>query len=415
MSRIVITGVGAMTPIGNTAPEFWKNLKKGISGAGQITLFDASDFRSKIACEVKGFEPSRYMSKKTVRRIERSTQLSIATAQEALTDAQVEIMADKAATVGICLNTGGGGLPFMSPTTFRHAEKGPNKHYPYTITSIMTNAESGILSIEIGASGPVLTTTLACASGNYAFIEAYHLLQRGEAEVMVAGGSEACLSPVIYGAFNSIGATSTRNDEPQRASRPFDAERDGFVPSEGCVVMIMEKEERAKARRAKIYAEVLGGRITGDAYHITAPRPDGEGAIRAMGTAIESCGLSIDDIDIIYAHGTSTPLNDEAETKAIKAVFGERAYQIPITATKSMLGHALGSSGAMSALAAVYGFQDGIIPPTINYETPDPVCDLDYVPNDARQQQTNVALINAFGFGGHNVVLVLKRYNDSEK
>jgi len=290
-------------------------------------------------------------------------------------------------------------------------EKGPRVVRPFLVPSVMANASSCLVSIETGATGPVLTSTLACASGNYAIIEAYHLLQRGEADVMLAGGTEAGISPLITAAFARMQAVSIRNDDPAGASRPFDSGRDGFVPGEGGVVLLLETEEHAKARDAKIYAEVLGGSLTGDAYHFIAPHPEGIGAIRATKRAIKSAGLSPEDVDVIFAHGTSTSLNDAAETKVIKVVFGERAYKIPVPATKSMVGHMLGAAGAISALAAVLSFRDGVLPPTINLTDPDPACDLDYVPLKARQQQTNVALVNAFGFGGQNVVLALKRYD----
>lgn len=410
MSKVVITGLGAITPIGNDVPTSWENLKNGVSGADKMARFDAVDHPTKVSCEIKDFNPNGYMDRKVARRLALSTQYSIVAAKQALEDANFTVTDDNCTRVGVAINTGGGGLDMVEDAAHLLAEKGPRSASPFLVPTIMANAASCLVSIETGAGGPILTSTLACASGNYAFIEAFHFLNRGEADVMITGGVEGGISPLIAGALARMQATSTRNDDPIRASRPFDGDRDGFVQGEGGIVMILETEEHAKARNAKIYAEVLGGALTGDAYHITAPHPDGWGATRAMRNAIKNAGISVDDVDVIYAHGTSTPLNDAAETKVIKSVFGERAYQIPISATKSMVGHMLGGAGSISTLAAVMAFNTGIIPPTINHTTPDPVCDLDYVPNEARKLQTNVALINAFGFGGQNVVLVVKRY-----
>lgn len=414
MSKVVVTGLGALSPIGNNVATTWQNLKQGVSGADKITRFDPVDHPTRIACEVKNFDPGHYMDHKMARRLARSTQYSIAIAKQALIDSGFEITPENAERVGVTINTGGGGLDAIEDAAHLLAEKGPRSASPFLVPTVMANAVSCLVSIETGAGGPILTSTLACASGNYAFIEACHLLKRGEADVIIAGGVEAGISALISGALGRMQATSTRNDDPTRASRPFDGDRDGFVQGEGGVAMILELEDHAKARGAKIYAEILGGALTGDAYHITAPHPEGWGATRAMRNAIVNCGLTINDVDVIYAHGTSTPLNDAAETKVIKNVFGERAYQIPVSATKSMVGHMLGGAGAISALAAIMAFNDGIIPPTINYTTPDPQCDLDYVPNVARQVQTNVALINAFGFGGQNVVLAVKRYPNNQ-
>jgi len=410
MTRVFITGLGAITPIGNDVETFWENMLKGVSGAGIITQFDATDFSAQVACEVKDFDPTQYMSRKVARRLVRSTQFAVAAARQALADGNFEITEENAEMVGVTINTGGGGLSMLEAATHQMHEKGPRVVSPFLVPSVMANAASCLVSIETGATGPVLTSTLACASGNYAIVEAYHMLRRGEADVMLAGGAEAGISPIITAAFGRMQAVSTRNDDPAAASRPFDAERDGFVPGEGGVVMLLETEEHAKARGAKIYAEVLGGSLTGDAYHVTAPHPEAKGATRATKRALKSAGLQPTDVDVIYAHGTSTSLNDAAETKVIKNVFGDYAYKIPVPATKSMVGHMLGAAGAISALAAVLGFRDGILPPTINLTHPDPDCDLDYVPNSARKQQSNIALINAFGFGGQNVVLVLKRY-----
>ena len=412
MTRVFITGLGAVTPIGNDVPAFWENAVNGVSGGARIAAFDATDRPTQVACEVKDFDPEIYLSRKDVRRLARSIQFAIAATKQALSDADFEITAQNSDEVGVMINTGGGGIDLMEYGTRLIDEKGARSIGPFLVPSVMPNAPSCLVSIHTGATGPILTSVLACASGNYAFVEAFHLLQRGEAQVMITGGTESVISSVISAAFGRMGATSERNDDPAGASRPFSADRDGFVQGEGAVVMVLETEDHARARGAHIYAEVLGGSLTGDAYHVTAPRPDGAGAVRAMRNAIKWSGLTEEDVDVIYAHGTSTPLNDEAETNAIKAVFGQRAYQIPISGTKSMVGHMLGAAGAISALAAVLGFKHDTIPPTINLQKPDPACDLDYVPNHARQQRTEVAMINAFGFGGQNVALILKRYEE---
>jgi 3-oxoacyl-[acyl-carrier-protein] synthase II len=301
----------------------------------------------------------------------------------------------------------------MESATIKQANNGPRSVSPFLITNIMLNAVSSWVSIEFGTMGPLNSSALACASGNYAVVDAYHMIKRGDADVIIAGGTEATITPVIFSSFNRMGALSLRNDDPQAASRPFDKNRDGFVFGEGAVAFILESEAHAKARGAQIYGEVLGGRLTSDGYHVTAPKPDASGVVAAMKGALKGCGKTIEDVDTIFAHATSTPLGDTAETLGIKKVFGERAYQIPVSATKSQVGHMLGAAGAVSALAAIKSIEEGIVPPTINYETPDPECDLDYVPDKARQHETDVALINAFGFGGHNVVLIIGNYSEN--
>ncbi len=410
MTRVFITGLGAITPIGNDVPTFWQNLTTGVSGAGPITAFDSTDFPIHIGCEVKGFDPSLWMDHKMARRTARVTQFALAAARQALADADLSINPDDSENVGVVIATGGGGMTLLEEGTHVLIEKGPRSVSPLLLPSLMPNAVSCLVSIETGAKGPVLTSTLACASGNYALIESYNFMQRGEADVIIAGGVESASTPLTFATLARMGALSERNHDPARASRPFDADRDGFVYGEGAAVMILETEEHARARGARIYAEVLGGRLTGDAYHITAPDPEGSGAMRAMRGALRSAGLQPSDVDVVFAHGTSTLLNDATETKAIKMALGEHAYKVAVTGTKSMLGHTLGAAGALSAMAAALAMHEGIIPPTINQERPDPECDLDYVPNRARQAKVNVALVNAFGFGGQNVVLVMKRY-----
>jgi len=413
MCRVVITGLGAITPVGNDVKSFWENMKAGVSGADHIQAFDASDYGIQIACEVKDFDPSEWIDKKVARRLARATQFSIATARQALADANFEITAENAPRVGIVVNSGGGGLNVMEEATRKLMETGPRSVSPFLITSIMMNAVSSMISIELGTMGPLNSSALACASGNYAVLDAYHMIKRGEADVIISGGTEAAISPVIFASFARMGALSPNNDNPKGASRPFDKDRDGFVFGEGSATLILESEEHAKARGAKIYGEVLGGRLTSDGYHVTAPKPDASGSIAAIAGALKSSSITIEDVDTIFAHGTSTPLGDIAETLAVKQVFGERAYQIPVTGTKSQVGHMLGAAGAVSAVAAIKAIEEDIVCPTINYETPDPECDLDYVPNQARAHKTNIALVNAFGFGGHNVVLVLGRYQEN--
>jgi 3-oxoacyl-[acyl-carrier-protein] synthase II len=411
MSRVVVTGLGAITPIGNDVPTFWKNLTAGVSGAGTVTSFDASDFPVRIACEVKDFDPGQWMNRKMARRTARVTQFSLAAARQALDDAGLAIGANNRDNIGVVIATGGGGIGLAEEGTHTLIERGPRAVSPLLLPGLMPNAVSCLVSIETGARGPILTSTLACASGNYALIEGYHFLKRGEADVVIAGGAESTSTPLSFAALGRMGALSSRNDDPLHASRPFDTDRDGFVYGEGAAIMILETEEHARARGAKIYAEVLGGRLTGDAFHITAPDPEGDGAVRAMKGAMESAGLQPTDVDVIYAHGTSTLLNDVTETKAIKQAFGDHAYSLAVTAVKSMVGHMMGAAGAVAALAGVLTLYEGVIPPTINHEHPDPECDLDYVPSQARRADVNAVLVNAFGFGGQNVVLAMKRYS----
>ena len=411
MTRIVITGLGAITPLGNDVTTTWENMKAGESAADTIQSFDTTDYVIRIGCEVKGFKATDWIDRKSAKRMARSTHFSVAAAKQALADANFEITEENSSRVGIVVNTGGGGLGEMETAQMQLVEKGPKAVSPFLVPMVMANAASCIVSIELGTTGPLNTSTLACASGNYALVDAYYMMQRGEADVIIAGGTEATMTPLIIASFGRMGALSARNDDPKRASRPFDKDRDGFVFGEGAVTFILETEEHAKARGAKIYAEVLGGALRSDAYHLTAPKPDASGAAAAMNRALENSGKSPNDVDAIFAHGTSTPLGDVAETLAIKKVLGEeRAYQVPVTATKSQVGHMLGAAGTISTLAAVKTIEEGIICPTINLETPDPECDLDYVPNKAREVDVDLALINAFGFGGQDVVLAVGRY-----
>ncbi|MBI4790821.1 MAG: beta-ketoacyl-ACP synthase II [Chloroflexi bacterium] len=411
----MITGLGAITPIGLNVDDFWKNVTAGVSGAGPITLFDASDLPTRIATEVKGFDPKEYMDQKDARRSHRSTHFALAATRQALNDAKLTIDSSNAENVGVVINTGGGGMSYLEEGVQALVSGGPRKIGPFFLPMVMPNAVACQVSIAIGAKGPLLTSTLACASGNYALIEAMRMLQRGEADVIVAGGSESGIVKLFIAAFGNIGALSKRNDDPARASRPFDRDRDGFVYGEGAAVMILETEAHARARDARIYAEVAGGALTSDAYHITAPDTNGDGARRAMARALQSAHAKPEDVDVVFAHGTSTPLNDTTETKAIKAVFGEHAYRLAVSGIKSMVGHQIGAAGAVSALAATLAIRDGVVPPTINLENPDTECDLDYVPNVARQRKVSAAMVNAFGFGGQNVALLLRSYHANGK
>ncbi|MCD6291107.1 MAG: beta-ketoacyl-[acyl-carrier-protein] synthase family protein, partial [Anaerolineae bacterium] len=352
-----------------------------------------------------------YIGRKLARHTGLAAQMALVAARQAMADAGLVISGSNASRVGIVLNTGLADVSILEAGVRSLLARGPRSVGPFLVPMIMPNGISCVVSIETGAKGPVITTTAACASGTYALLEAYHLLQQGEADIVLAGASESLPGPVALAAFDRTGALSHRGNSPSEASRPFDADRDGFVCGEGAAVLVLETEEHAHRRGACIYAELLGGRLTADAYHITAPDPSGDGAIRAMRGALLNAGLDPEDIDVIFAHGTSTRLNDAIETKAIKAVYGGHAYRLAVTATKSMVGHALGAAGAITSLAAVLSISHDIIPPTINYRTPDPECDLDYVPNIARRQLVRSVMVNAFGFGGQNVAIILRRYD----
>lgn len=408
MTRVFITGMSAISPVGNDVDTFWRNLVAGKSGAGKIQLFDTKDMPYNIACEVRDFVPEQHMDRKTARRVARSTQFAVAAAKQALTHANFEITDENRDNVGVLIATGGGGITEIEFATEEMSQKGWRSIGPFVVPAAMANALSCQVSIEVGARGPVMTSTAACASGHYSIIEGYHFLQRGEADVIIAGGSESAVSMLTMSAFGRMGPLSSRFDDPEHACRPFSVDRDGFVAGEGACVLILETEEHARKRGATLYAEVLGGRLTGDAYHITAPDPDGSGAARALSGALKSAKLRPEDIDVVFAHGTGTELNDIGETKALKKAFGESVYDLKVTSIKSMIGHSLGAAGAQSAVAAVCCLRSGIIPPTINY-TPDPQIDIAIVGNTAQEVDARYAIINAFGFGGQNVVAVLGR------
>ena len=411
--RAVITGLGAVTPIGNDAPTFWANLLAGVSGAGPITSFDATSFDVQIACEVKDFDPARHMDRKMVRRMSRFIHFAVAAAAEAITDAQLDFSTwtpEQRDRVGVVVNTGGGGMEALIDGNNVLLARGPGQVSPFAVPALSGSMGAAQVSMAHGLTGPLMTQVAACASGVIAFQDALRLIRTGECDVVIAGGSEAALLPIAFAALSNMGALSKRKDEAARASRPFDRDRDGFVFGEGAAICVVESAEHALSRGATILAEVIGAALTADAFHISAPEPTGRGAAMAMTRAMAHAGVGPGDIDYIVAHGTSTPLNDATETKAIKRALGERAYQIPISSPKSMVGHLLGAAGAVAALAAIGTIRDGWIAPTINLENPDPDCDLDYVPNVKRAARVDTAMVNGFGFGGQNAVAIFRRF-----
>jgi len=408
--RVVVTGVGLVTPLGVGIDSVWQKVVNGESGIGPITRFDAAAHQTKFAGEVKGFNPEDYMSPKEIKRIDLFIQYALAATKIAVEDSRLDMAGEQADRVGVIVGTGLGGLPTLEKYHSILLERGPSRISPFFIPMLIANEAPGHIAIQYGMKGPNLSIVTACATGAHSIGDAARAIQYGDADVMVAGGTEANLTPLTVGGFNAMKALSTRNDAPERASRPFDKNRDGFVVAEGAGVVILEELEHAKRRGAKIYAELVGYGYNGDAYHITAPCPDGEGFIRCMNMALKDGGLSPDDVDYINAHGTSTDLNDHTETIAIKAVFKDRAHKIPVSSTKSMVGHLLGAAGAVEAIFSLLAMRDNICPPTINYETPDPDCDLDYVPNKARKQHIDCVLSNSFGFGGTNGVLIFRRF-----
>lgn len=408
--RVVLTGLGAVTPVGNDVPTMWSNLLAGKSGAGPITSFDAGAFKTKFACEVKDFDAAAIVGKKDARRMDRFTQLAVAAAHQALQDSTLVVNADNTSRIGVYIGSGIGGIGAMETEMRQLLAKGPDRVSPFLVPMMLPDTAAGQVAIQFGLRGPNMAIVTACASGNNALGEATECIRRGAADVMLAGGAESAITPLAVAGFNNMTAISTHNAAPEIASRPFDKERDGFVLGEGAGIMVLEELEHAQARGAKIYSEVIGYGATADAYHITAPEESGAGAVQAMRVALQQAGLQPAQIDYINAHGTSTLLNDKSETLAIKTAFGEAAYRIPISSTKSMTGHLLGAGGAIEAVICAKVITDGILPPTINYEHPDPACDLDYVPNTARPKTVNFIMSNSFGFGGHNAVLIFSRY-----
>jgi 3-oxoacyl-[acyl-carrier-protein] synthase II len=407
--RVVVTGVGLVTPLGVGIENVWQSIINGESGIGPITRFDITHHDTKFAGEVKGFKAEEYVSPKEVKRMDLFIQYALAATATAMADAGIDMDKEDAERVGVVVGTGLGGLPTLERYHTVLLERGPGRISPFFIPMLIANEAPGHIAIQYGAKGPNLCIVTACATGSHCIGESLRIIQYGDADVIIAGGTEANLTPLTVGGFNAMKALSTRNDAPRKASRPFDKDRDGFVVAEGSGIVILEELEHARKRGARIYAELVGYGYNGDAYHITAPCPDGDGFKRCIRMALRDAAMDPAEVDYINAHGTSTDLNDYTETLAIKEVFGEHARSMPVSSTKSMTGHLLGAAGAVEAVFSVLTIRDGICPPTINYDTPDPECDLDYVPNEARKHDVRVALSNSFGFGGTNCTLIFRR------
>jgi 3-oxoacyl-[acyl-carrier-protein] synthase II len=410
--RVVVTGLGALTPLGNSVQESWESAIAGKSGVGMITKFDSTSFNTRIAAEIKNFDPLQFVDKKEIRRYDDFIIYALAAAEMAMVDASLTLGAEIASRTGVIIGSAIGGLATMEKEKEVILNSGPRKISPFAVPAILANLASGHVSIRFGAKGPINCAVTACAAGTSAIGDAYKTIAYNDADVMITGGVEAAITPLAVAGFNSMRALSQRNDEPQKASRPFDKNRDGFVIGEGCGIVVLEELSFALKRGARIYAELLGYGCTSDAFHMAAPPPGHEGATRSMLVALKDAGLTSSDIDYINAHGTSTQLNDLYETQAIKTLFGRHAQKILISSTKSMTGHMLGATGGVEAIFAIKALQEGIIPPTINLDNPDPECDLDYVPNIARKKEINTAMSNTFGFGGVNSVLVFKKFHN---
>lgn len=409
--RVVITGLGIISPLGNDVHTTWDALLKGKSGISKTTAFDASKFTSQIAGEVKGFDPLKYLSFKESRRMDRFVQFGVVASKEAMQDSGIDMQKEDPYRVGVLVGSGVGSLHTMQEQCRLYESKGPSRISPFMIPLLIVNEAAGNISIVFRAKGPNACVATACATGNHSIGDAFRIIERGNADVMISGGTESCVTPMGIGGFCSLKALSCRNDVPEKASRPFDKERDGFIMAEGAGVVILEELERAKKRGAKIYAEIVGYGMTGDAYHITAPDPEGESSAKAMEFALKDASLNPEDIQYINAHGTSTQLNDKIETKAIKACFNSHAKNLAISSTKSMTGHLIGAAGGLEFIVSILAVKNDIVPPTINQEYPDPDCDLDYVPNQSRQMKVNAALSNSLGFGGHNATLIVKKFS----
>lgn len=413
MNRVVITGLGVISPLGNDIDTFWNHLIQGKSGVSTITRFDTSDFAVKIAAEVKDFNPLDFMNKKDAKRMDRFVQFAVAASKMALEHAGLDMDKVEKERVGTYIGSGIGGLETLEEQHKVMMKRGPRRVSPFFVPMMIANMASGIVSIQIGAKGPNSAAISACATGTHCVGDAFKILQRGDADVMIAGGTEATILPMAVAGFSAMGALSTNNEAPEKASRPFDRDRDGFVMGEGAGVLVLETLEHAQKRGANVIAEVVGYGMTADAYHLTSPDPDGDGAKRSMLMAVKDAGLEPEDVDYINAHGTSTDYNDKFETMAIKGAFGEHAKRLAISSTKSMTGHLLGAAGGIETIATALAIKEGIVPPTINLENPDPDCDLDYVPNEARKMRVRAALSNSLGFGGHNATIALKEYQEA--
>lgn len=409
--RVVVTGVGAITPLGNSVKTTWKSILAGTSGADFITKFDASKFSTRFAAEVKNFDPLDYFDKKELKRIGDFARFAVVAAQEAIRDSNLQVTAENAEEIGTYISSGIGDFWRIEHEHGKFLTDGPRAVSPFFMATVFANLAAGNVSIRLGLKGPNSSTSTACAAGNHAIGDSFRIIQRGDATAMVCGGAESTITPMAIAGFGAMKALSTRNDAPQKASRPFDAERDGFVVGEGSGIVVLEEYEHAKQRGAKIYAEIVGYGATADAFHITAPDETQSGVIRVMQRAFKDAGIRPEAVDYINVHGTSTPLGDKSETLAIKKLFGEHAYRLAISSTKSMTGHLLGAAGGIEAVFSILALDNQILPPTINYEIPDPECDLDYVPNVARPSKINYALSNGFGFGGTNAALIFKRYS----
>ena len=410
LKRVAVTGIGAITPLGNNLQDYWQGLLDGRSGIVPITLFDASKHKCRIAGEVKGFDPQDYIDSKEAKRMDRFAQFAVAASLQAIKDAQFEINELNAAQVGTIIGTGIGGIKVLEDQQTVYLNRGPDRCSPFMVPMMIANMAAGLTAIHTGAKGPNSCPVTACAAGSNAVGDAFRLIQQGYAQAMICGGAEAAVTPLAVAGFAAARALSTRNDEPTRASRPFDRDRDGFVMGEGAGILLLEELGHALSRGARIYAEIIGYGLTCDAYHMTSPVPGGEGATRAIALAMKDAGLHPEQVSYINAHGTSTGANDPTETAAIKKALGDAAYKVAISSTKSMTGHLLGGSGGIEAVATVMAIANDKVPPTINLENPDPECDLDYVPNQSRALKVDVALSNSFGFGGHNVTLAFKKY-----
>ncbi|WP_040898484.1 beta-ketoacyl-ACP synthase II [Xenococcus sp. PCC 7305] len=412
MKRVVVTGLGSITPLGNNLQEYWEGLLQGRNGIGKITLFDASNHACQIAGEVKGFDPADYMARKEAKRMDRFSQFAVAASKQTLENANFVIDELNADRIGVLIGTGVGGIQVIETQNEVLLTKGPRKVSPFTVPTMIANMAAGLTAIHTGAKGPNSCTVTACAAGSHAIGDAFRLIQRGYADAMICGGTEAAITPLSYAGFCSAKALSmSRNDDPAHASRPFDKDRDGFVMGEGAGILFLEELEHALGRDARIYGEIIGYGMTCDAYHMTAPVPEGLGATRAIDLALQDGQITAEEIDYINAHGTSTLANDSTETKAIKKALGKTAYKVAISSTKSMTGHLLGGSGGIEAVATMMAIANNQVPPTINLENPDPECDLDYIANKSRELEVEVALSNSFGFGGHNVTLAFRKYH----